>query len=174
MNAPMGGSAGSQIAEQRYAALRLQQAVAAGVVPASVLNAHPNAYPALWRMVSKQVSAPAEQAGFADPSAWLRQAGGQINPSQPYGGNAPAIPDAPQDAAPPLFMPHHPAPQDLAPPFPAGYDIKGGAPGPPQAPPQAQMPDGHWGNPNMNPMQWEALLRMLGMGAQRPGNVRYA
>lgn len=78
---PSGGAQMQQSAEQRYAALRLQQAVAAGVIPASVLNAHPNTYPALWRMVSQKITAPAAAAGYKDPGYWLRMGG----PNRPMG-----------------------------------------------------------------------------------------
>ena len=67
-----------QAADQRYAALRLQQAVKAGVIDASVLNAHPNTYPALWRMVSEKITAPAQAAGYKDPGYWLRMGGPQV------------------------------------------------------------------------------------------------
>lgn len=80
---PQGGGAQNQAAvEQRYAALRLHQAVKAGVIPASVLNAHPNTYPALWRMVSQKVSAPANAQGYKDPGYWLRM-GGPSGPQTP-------------------------------------------------------------------------------------------
>lgn len=87
-----------QIAEQRFAAMRIHQAVAAGLVPASVLNGHPNTYPALWRMISQKVTPAANSAGFADPAQWLRQGGTQQMP-QP---GAPPVeagppPDVPQD-----------------------------------------------------------------------------
>jgi len=76
---PQPGNPPMQLAaDQRYAALRLQQAVKAGVIPASVLNAHPNTYPALWRMVSEKVSAPANAAGYKDPGYWLRMGGPQV------------------------------------------------------------------------------------------------
>ncbi len=88
-----------QAADQRYAALRLQQAVKAGVIDASVLNAHPNTYPALWRMVSEKISAPANAAGYKDPGYWLRMGGPHEEGDKSYVDTALQSADHPQEPA---------------------------------------------------------------------------
>lgn len=79
---------GLDSAAERYAKLRLAQAVRRGVI-ARMPQLGPGGYAAQWRKVSQNVTEPALRAGYRDPGAWLR---GTLSPGAIGPGPGPAGP----------------------------------------------------------------------------------
>lgn len=124
---PAAAQAASAAAAERYAAVRLTQAVKAGLISHDTFAAlRPGQYAAAWRMVSQNLQAPSEAAGYSDPGYWLRMAGAGYNTAP----NAPAQGPAPVAPAP------HPAVHQVG---PAAEAVPGTGAQPPVAqPPVAQ------------------------------------
>lgn len=138
-----------QAAAERYAQIRLHQAVAAGLIPPHLIQGAPppGGWAAMWRLVSQSVSQPAQEAGWADPGAWLRSAGHPAAPGPIAGtpGDPNAVPPPGQanmglppqsrpgdpNSLPPPGYAHPPAP-GMPPDFSgAGHGLGGAAFKPP-------------------------------------------